>query len=72
MIALAAVAGQFVRVLLNRDGEFIPLTLADWDVRKRSIDLVIQGVGTSTKLMNSLCYLGSPLLELLVLWDGQA
>ena len=47
-------AGQFVRVLLNPDGEFIPFTLADWDVRQGSIDLVIQGVGTSTKLMNSL------------------
>ena len=54
LIARAAVAGQFVRVLLNPDGEFIPLTLADWDVRQGSIDLVIQGVGTSTKLMNSL------------------
>ncbi len=54
LIARAALAGQFVRVLLSQDGEFIPLTLADWDVRQGNIDLVIQGVGTSTKLMNQL------------------
>ena len=28
--------------------------MADWDVRQGNIDLVIQGVGTSTKLMNQL------------------
>ena len=39
---------------MSQDGEFIPLTLADWDVRQGNIDLVIQGVGTSTKLMNQL------------------
>ena len=54
LITRAALAGQFVRVLLSQDGEFIPLTLADWDVRQGNIDLVIQGVGTSTKLMNQL------------------
>ena len=54
LIAKAALAGQFVRVLLSQDGEFIPLTLADWDVRQGNIDLVIKGIGTSTMLMNQL------------------
>ena len=54
LIARAALTGQFGRVLLSQDGEFIPLTLADWDVRQGNINLVIQGVGTSTKLMNQL------------------
>jgi glutamate synthase (NADPH/NADH) small chain len=52
LVAHAARAGQFVRVLGWGDGELIPLTLADWDVATGTIDLVIQGVGTSSKLMN--------------------
>ncbi|NDR59454.1 sulfide/dihydroorotate dehydrogenase-like FAD/NAD-binding protein [Aliiruegeria sabulilitoris] len=52
VVAKAAKAGQFVRVLASEDGELIPLTLADWDARKGTIDIVIQGLGTSSKLMN--------------------
>ncbi len=52
MVAHAAHAGQFVRVLASQDGELIPLTLADWDAEAGTIDLVIQGMGTSTQLMN--------------------
>ncbi|MFD0981394.1 sulfide/dihydroorotate dehydrogenase-like FAD/NAD-binding protein [Tropicimonas aquimaris] len=52
VVAKAAKAGQFVRVLASQDGELIPLTLADWDVEAGTIDLVIQGMGTSTRLMN--------------------
>lgn len=54
VIAAAAKAGQFVRVLPWDDGELIPLTLADWDVEKGTICLVIQGVGTSSIEMNSM------------------
>lgn len=52
MVARSAKAGQFVRVLGWDDGELIPLTLADWDAEEGTIDLVIQGMGTSTLLMN--------------------
>jgi glutamate synthase (NADPH/NADH) small chain len=52
LVAQAARAGQFVRVLAWGDGELIPLTLADWDAARGTIDLVIQGVGTSSTLMN--------------------
>ena len=52
MVAHSAHAGQFVRVLASNDGELIPLTLADWDAKAGTIDLVIQGMGTSTQLMN--------------------
>jgi glutamate synthase (NADPH/NADH) small chain len=52
VVAKAAKAGQFVRVLAWEKGELIPLTLADWDVREGTIDLVIQGMGTSTTMMN--------------------
>ncbi|SFC58053.1 sulfide/dihydroorotate dehydrogenase-like FAD/NAD-binding protein [Tropicimonas isoalkanivorans] len=54
MVARSARAGQFVRVLASEDGELIPLTLADWDVEAGTIDLVIQGMGTSTRLMNKM------------------
>jgi glutamate synthase (NADPH/NADH) small chain len=52
LVARAARPGQFVRVLGWGDGELIPLTLADWDAARGTIDLVIQGVGTSSMLMN--------------------
>ncbi|HEX6571242.1 MAG TPA: sulfide/dihydroorotate dehydrogenase-like FAD/NAD-binding protein, partial [Steroidobacteraceae bacterium] len=52
LVARAARAGQFVRVLGWGDGELVPLTLADWDAKAGTIDLVIQGVGTSSTLMN--------------------
>lgn len=52
LVARAAKPGQFVRVLAWGDGELIPLTLADWDPGEGTIDLVIQGVGTSSLLIN--------------------
>lgn len=52
IIAAAAKAGQFVRVLPWPDGELIPLTLADWDVDAGTICLVVQGVGTSSIEIN--------------------
>jgi glutamate synthase (NADPH/NADH) small chain len=54
VIARAAKAGQFVRVLPTPKGELIPLTIADWDEKAGTIDLVIQGVGTSSILMNQM------------------
>ncbi|RYH09744.1 sulfide/dihydroorotate dehydrogenase-like FAD/NAD-binding protein [Tropicimonas sp. IMCC6043] len=52
VVARAAKAGQFVRVLASENGELIPLTLADWDAEKGTIDIVIQGLGTSSKMIN--------------------
>ncbi|GAA4397770.1 hypothetical protein GCM10023168_03070 [Fodinibacter luteus] len=52
VIARAARAGQFVRVLPWPDGELIPLTLADWDADAGTICLVVQGVGTSSIEIN--------------------
>jgi glutamate synthase (NADPH/NADH) small chain len=54
LIAKAAQAGQFVRVLAWEQGELIPLTLADWDVEAGTIDLVIQGLGTSSMKINQM------------------
>jgi len=54
LVARAAQAGQFVRVLPRPDGELIPLTLADWDVDDGTIVLVVQGVGTSSIEINAM------------------
>ncbi len=54
LVAKAAHAGQFVRVLATPKGELIPLTLADWDAEAGTIDLVIQAMGTSTISMNKM------------------
>jgi len=54
IIAKAARAGQFVRVLPRPDGELIPLTLADWDAAAGTICLVVQGVGTSSVEINQM------------------
>ncbi|MCP3866805.1 MAG: sulfide/dihydroorotate dehydrogenase-like FAD/NAD-binding protein [Gammaproteobacteria bacterium] len=54
LIAKTAKAGQFVRVLAWEKGEFIPMTLADWDEEKGTITMVIQGLGSSSIHMNSM------------------
>jgi glutamate synthase (NADPH/NADH) small chain len=52
LVASAAKAGQFVRVLPWAKGELIPLTLADWDEKAGTIDLVVQAMGTSSIAVN--------------------
>ena len=54
VVARAAQAGQFVRVLPTPDGELIPLTLADWDVEAGTVCLVVQQMGTSSALINAM------------------
>ena len=54
VIAKAAQAGQFVRVLPWDDGELIPLTLADWDEKAGTICLVVQAMGTSSIAINKM------------------
>ena len=52
LVASAARAGQFVRVLPWPNGELIPLTLADWDAKAGTICLVVQTMGTSSIEIN--------------------
>jgi glutamate synthase (NADPH/NADH) small chain len=54
LIARAARAGQFVRVLAWPQGELIPLTLADWDAEAGTIELVVQALGTSSMAINTM------------------
>jgi len=45
--------GQFVIVRVHEQGERIPLTIADSDATANTITLVVQGVGKTTKLLNT-------------------
>ncbi len=53
-IARKQQAGQFVIVRIHERGERIPLTIAAADVDAGTITLIVQGVGKTTRLMNTL------------------
>jgi NAD(P)H-flavin reductase len=61
LMARAARPGQFVIVMSHRDGERIPLTIADFDAEKGTIALVIQAVGKTTREMQQTCRVGTAL-----------
>jgi NAD(P)H-flavin reductase len=61
LLAKAARAGQFVIVMERAEGERIPLTLADFDVERGTITLVIQAVGKTTREMQQHCRVGTSL-----------
>lgn len=48
-IAVKAKPGHFVIVMVDEDGERIPLTIADSDARAGTLTLVVMEVGTSTR-----------------------
>lgn len=48
LIAKARRPGHFVIVICDEKGERIPLTIADADVKKGTITLVVQAIGDST------------------------
>lgn len=60
-MARAAKPGQFVIVMAHPEGERIPLTIADFDVERGTITLVIQAVGKTTKEMQASLQAGSHL-----------
>ena len=53
-IALKRKAGQFVIIRIEDGGERIPLTIADSDSEKGTITIIVQGIGKTTKELNSL------------------
>jgi len=53
-IAAKRKAGQFVIVRIDDKGERIPLTIADSDPQKGTITIIVQGIGKTTKTINSL------------------
>lgn len=54
LIAKSARAGQFVILRGREGGERVPVTLVDWDAQKGTITVIIQAIGKSTSLFNSL------------------
>lgn len=52
-IAKKALAGQFIILRVNDDGERIPLTVADYDREKGTVTIIYQIVGATTKLLDA-------------------
>jgi ferredoxin--NADP+ reductase len=53
-VAQSALPGQFVIVRVDEQGERVPLTIADNDVRDGSVTIVIQTIGLSTRKLCTL------------------
>ncbi|MHA1293116.1 MAG: sulfide/dihydroorotate dehydrogenase-like FAD/NAD-binding protein [Promethearchaeota archaeon] len=51
-IAIKARAGNFILLRINKKGERFPLTIADYNREKKTITIVFQIVGKSTKLLS--------------------
>lgn len=54
LVAKSSKPGQFLIVRVDEKGERIPLTIMDYDEKRGSVSIVIQGIGLSTKKINSL------------------
>jgi len=64
LMAKAARPGQFVIIMCQKDGERIPLTIADFDREKGTVTLVVQAVGKTTKEMQQTCRVGTRLFAM--------
>ncbi|MCC7146764.1 MAG: sulfide/dihydroorotate dehydrogenase-like FAD/NAD-binding protein [Phycisphaeraceae bacterium] len=53
-IAKARLPGQFIIVRVHDRGERVPLTIAAADPAKGTIDIIVQGIGKTTRLLNSM------------------
>ncbi len=53
-IARKRKAGQFVIIRVHAQGERVPLTIADSDPKDGTITIIVQGIGKTTKQLNSL------------------
>ncbi len=53
-LAKSAKPGQFLIVILEKNGERIPLTVCDYDVEKGTVTIVFQVVGKTTEKMSKL------------------
>ncbi len=54
MVARKCQAGQFIILRIDEEGERIPLTIADYDREKGTIQLIFQEVGNTTKQLGTL------------------
>ncbi|MBN3040935.1 MAG: sulfide/dihydroorotate dehydrogenase-like FAD/NAD-binding protein [Candidatus Omnitrophica bacterium] len=51
LIAQKALPGQFIVLMVNKEGERVPLTIVDTDKEKGTITIIFQEVGYTTKLL---------------------
>ena len=54
LLAEKALPGHFVIVMTDENGERVPLTIADFDRKARTITLVIMAIGVSTRKITAL------------------
>jgi ferredoxin--NADP+ reductase len=54
LVAAKAEPGQFIILRVDKDGERIPLTIADYDREKGTVTIIFQIVGATTELLNHL------------------
>lgn len=53
-VAKKALAGQFIILRVNENGERIPLTIADYDREKGAVTIIFQEVGKTTQMLGAL------------------
>ncbi len=51
-VAKKSLAGQFIILRVNEEGERIPLTVAGWDREKGTVRIIFQVVGKTTQLLS--------------------
>lgn len=54
LVAKKRKAGNFVMIRVKEDGERIPITIADSDVEKGTVTIIVQAIGKTTKMLCSL------------------
>ena len=54
MVAKKALAGQFIILRIDEEGERIPLTIADYDRNKGTITVIFMEVGKTTKQLGTM------------------
>ena len=54
LVARKALAGQFIILRIDEEGERIPLTIVDYDREKGSVTIIFQKVGLTTQLLGDL------------------
>lgn len=54
LVAKKALAGQFIILRIDEEGERIPLTIADYDRKKGTITVIFMEVGKTTKQLGTL------------------
>lgn len=54
LIAQKAQPGQFIILMVKEEGERIPLTIVDTDLKQGTVTLIVQEIGYSTRLLGTL------------------